>query len=1000
MRRKKKIAIIAVVILVIYSLIGFIAVPLILESILPGKLSEALNRPVSIKNIRFNPFALTADIEGLDIKDKNSTDPFVSFDKLFVNIQTMSLFKLGLVAKEIRLEKPDIHLARLSETEFNFSDLIPEKKPKQKQEPKPEDQEADKKPFQFSISNIAVIDGNISFWDEPVQKKHTISPINFSLPNISNFEKHIDTYSEPVLESKFNHATISIDVDTKPFHNTIETIVKLSLSGLEIPYYFAYVPKNMVGFDISNGILNIDARISFLQTNDQPEVTVAGTIGLADLEIIEKNGNKILALPGLQIDVAPSRPMESQLTLASVKIQSPELSVSRDHDGIINLTALGPKPSDKTEDTETTPTEPTPADNTPDKPFILDITEFLLDSGRILFTDYSATAPAAKKPDAAPVEMSVDDLVIKLSEFSNAPDKTAAYDIHALVNQEAGISTTGRVGITPLLVESDFSLADLKLAWGQPYIPENVLLVIKDGKFTTSGHAAVQTTPEGEIAASITGKAAINGFNSIDPAQKEAFISWSTFSVDGIDVSTNPLKINTDKILLKDFKNQFIIFNDGASNMEKIFIKPQKDADDEQKATPETEPKTADKQASKKVIPVKIGEVLLDNFDFRFIDKKIEPNFSTRLNLSEVRVTGLTSEGFKSADLKLEGKIDEYAPIKMQGSINPLKEDLFLDVTYSLSNLELSPLSPYTGKYIGRAIAKGKFTSDVEYKIDKKVISAHNRVLLDQFTLGQKVDSKDALNLPVGMAISLLKDRNGQISVDLPISGRTDDPDFGFGKPLLNALQNLLVKAATSPFDLVSSVVGGGEELRYIEFKPATATLDDAGTEKLDAIQKLMFERPVLKMDISGYVDMEADRTALIELMLARKVKALKLKKDSPTNIATIDEMVLSPEEYQKFIRQVYAEEILSDPEKQKTVKPLKDPSLTIEEMESLIRQTISVTDAEMQLLALERAQLVKKYLLQGESVTAERIFLKKPDNLSPDNKKEFKAARVELNVR
>jgi len=482
--------------------------------------------------------------------------------------------------------------------------------------------------------------------------------------------------------------------------------------------------------------------------------------------------------------------------------------------------------------------------------------------------------------------------------------------------------------------------------------------VIADGKFITSGHAAVHATPEGKITTTITGKAAVNEFNSIDPDQKETFVSWKTFSLDGIDVSTNPLKINTDKILLKDFKNRIIIFNDGASNLDKIFITPESEADAVQKPSePETPEPRAAKQDTKHektpVVPDQIGEVLLDNFDFQFIDSNIDLHFSTRLNLSELRVTGLTSEDFKAADLKAEGKIDEYAPIKIEGSLNPLKEDLFLDITYSLSNMELSPLSPYTGKFIGRMIEKGKLSTDVVYKIDKKEINAQNRVLLDQFTLGQTVESEDALNLPVGLALALLKDRNGQINVELPISGRTDDPDFGIGKPLLNALTNLIVKAATSPFDLVSAVAGGGEELRYIEFDPALAAIDDAGSEKLNAIKKLMFERPVLKLEISGYVDLEADRTAMTDLIVARKIKQRNLKKNSPIDIASIDAMVLSPEEYQKFLKQEYAEKILSDPEKKKTMKPLTDPSLTPKEMESLIRQAITVTAAGMRPLAL-----------------------------------------------
>ncbi len=995
MNRKKKIAIIIGAILIIYALIGFVAVPMILESMLPGKISEALNRPVSIKNIRLNPFALTVEIDGLDIKDKNATDPFASFDRLFVNIQTMSLFKLGLVVSEVRLEKPDFHLVRTAETGFNFSDLIPEKKPAKKAEEKTNEPEADKKPFRFSVSNIAIINGSISLQDDMVQGKHVLSSIHLTLPHISNFDQHIDMFAEPLLTGDFDNAKLSIDIDTKPFHGTIETNVEFSLSGISIPYYFAYVPKNMVGFKISNGHLDVDARVSYLQKNNQPEVTVQGTIGLSGLDIIEGDGSTVLKLPDLKIDVAPSRPLAHELTLASVKIESPELSVSRNADGIINLTTLGPKPakiSEPAKDTEKTPTESTPDSTAPENPFILTINEFLLDAGKISYADFAA----AKKSDAGPVEMSVDDLVIKVSNFTNAPDKTAAYDIHARINKEANIAVSGKLGVTPILVDTDFSLSDLKLAWGQPYIPDNVQLLITGGQLAASGHAAVQPASDGKIQTNVTGKAAITGFDSLDSARKETFVAWNTFSLDGIDVSTHPLKINMDKILLKDFKNQFIIFNDKVSNIQKIFVKPESP---DNKAKPSA-PDTPENQAATPVIPVKIGEVILENGNLAFNDQSIEPHFSTRMNLTELRVTGLTSDDFKAADLEAKGNIDAYAPVKMKGKINPLTSDLFLDITYSLSNLELSPLSPYSGKYIGRMIEKGKLSSDVAYKIDKKAITAQNRILLDQFTLGKNVNSPDAVKLPLGVAIALLKDRNGQINIDLPISGRTDDPNFAIGKPLLNALQNLIVKAATSPFDLVSSIVGGGEELRYIEFAAATSTIDDTGTQKLDTVKKLMFERPVLKLDISGYVDMEADKAALKDLMLARKIKTRSLKKGSPQDIAVLDKMVLSLEEYQKLLKQAYDEEIMSDPEKNKTLKAVNDPSLTIEEMESIIRGQMTVTDDELRRLAMDRAQGVKNFLLQDGSVSADRLFLSEPDTLSPAKKAEFKAARVELNVR
>jgi len=138
----------------------------------------------------------------------------------------------------------------------------------------------------------------------------------------------------------------------------------------------------------------------------------------------------------------------------------------------------------------------------------------------------------------------------------------------------------------------------------------------------------------------------------------------------------------------------------------------------------------------------------------------------------------------------------------------------------------------------------------------------------------------------------------------------------------------------------------------------------------------------------------------MTDLIISRKIKQRKLKKDSPMDNASIDAMTLAPDEYQKLLREEYAETIMSDPEKKKTAKPLKDPTLTLKEMELLIRQNISVTDAEMRLLALERARNVKAHLLNDKSVTADRLFLVEPKSLSPETKGEFRSSRVELNVR
>ena len=124
MNRKKIIQNTLILCLVVYSLAGFIAIPIAIKSIMPEKLGEALNREVFLKDVGFNPFTLKLTLEGFEIKKKNSRDDFVSFNRLLVNLQMSSLFKMGLVLKEITLEQPFIGIDRVSDTRFTFSDII------------------------------------------------------------------------------------------------------------------------------------------------------------------------------------------------------------------------------------------------------------------------------------------------------------------------------------------------------------------------------------------------------------------------------------------------------------------------------------------------------------------------------------------------------------------------------------------------------------------------------------------------------------------------------------------------------------------------------------------------------------------------------------------------------------------------------------------------------------------------------------------------------------
>jgi len=360
------------------------------------------------------------------------------------------------------------------------------------------------------------------------------------------------------------------------------------------------------------------------------------------------------------------------------------------------------------------------------------------------------------------------------------------------------------------------------------------------------------------------------------------------------------------------------------------------------------------------------------------------------------RISGLSSEEASRAEVELRGRLNNSAPLEITGRINPLKQDLFVDLRARFSGMDLSPTSPYSGKYVGYSIEKGKLSFDVRYLIEKRKLESENKVFVDQLTFGEKVDSPTATNLPIKLAVALLKDRNGEIHLDLPVTGSLDDPQFSVWQVILQILGNVITKAVTSPFALLGAAFGGGEELQYLEFDYGRTTISEQNAKKVEALAAALSEKPSLRLEIAGHVDPEADREGLKQYLMQRKLKAQKLtdmvKTGSPVSV---DEVTVAPEEYEKYLTRAYRAEKFPKP--RNIIGMVK--SLPVLEMEKLILTHIEIGEEELRLLASQRANAVKEAMLRSGKVEADRLFIVQPKTLAPEKRENQKNSRVEFKI-
>ncbi len=274
----------------------------------------------------------------------------------------------------------------------------------------------------------------------------------------------------------------------------------------------------------------------------------------------------------------------------------------------------------------------------------------------------------------------------------------------------------------------------------------------------------------------------------------------------------------------------------------------------------------------------------------------------------------------------------------MPGRPIPLAEDLFLDLQLALRDLELPPGSPYSGKFVGYAISKGKLALALDYKIANRKLDAKNNLVLDQFTFGDKVPSPVATKAPVRLAVALLKDRRGVIDVDLPVTGSFDDPQFRVWPAVLKVLGNLVVKAATAPFSLIASAFGGGDQLSRVDFAPGDAALNADAQRKLRSLGKALEERPGLSLEIEGGADPDRDRDGLRRFLVERKLKAQKVTElvAQGAAVASPDQVQIDPTERPRLVTAAYHGEKFAKP---KNVLGL-EKSLPPGEMEQLLLTT------------------------------------------------------------
>ncbi len=699
------------------------------------------------------------------------------------------------------------------------------------------------------------------------------------------------------------------------------------------------------------------------------------SVSIENLAIKEKEGAEPFAsLSKFYVNLQSKSLFKKAVILKEMLIEKPFLHIKRNREGAVNLVSLVSATGKK----EDAGNAKVPEEKKKAAVPIIQLQNINVSTGKIIFSDASLSSAQD------PVSIKIQNLKLSGKNISTAPDSRG--DITLSFEDELGgsVSANGSLSILPVSADLQLVVAGYHILPFRSHVLDKVRIIIEDGKIGTKGNIKINQSTEGKLTAAYKGTAEVSDFVSVDEITKDRFLEFKTLNFLNIDTGYNPGFLKIDNISLLDFYAGLIINPDKTINVLTILKK---------EASTEKTKETKETKAPRLFDPIIIKAVNFEKGRVNFTDKLVKPTYSTDLVDIKGKVSGLSSAETGRAGVELKGKLDKTVPIEITGEIDPFSEDLFADIQINLDNKDLSPLTPYSGKYLGYVIDKGKLVLNLKYTINGEKLDSRNRIFIDQFTLGDEVESPDAIKLPVKLGIALLKNRKGEIDLDVPVTGEIDDPEFSVGYFVLKVIGNIIEKAVTAPFSFIGSIFGGGEELGYVEFDYGNSVITEKNAKKLDIMVTALYDRPLLKLDIEGHADIDKDTENLRRAVLEKKIKSAKyddyIKRGlKPPSVEKID---IKPDEYRKYLIMAYKAEGTVKQEKVKGgIEKLKT-----DEVEQLLLNRIIITEGALRNLAYERASRVRNYILRSGKVEKERVFLIEPKSLQAEKMENVKNSRI-----
>ncbi|HDR9485157.1 TPA: DUF748 domain-containing protein [Burkholderia aenigmatica] len=996
-----------------------------LISYVPAKLPVAVTSGLLSSDLKVN-FVMSGETPALrvsgtvDLNDAKVTDhasaPLFAARSVHVAAASLEPLRNAMHFDEIRIDQPVVDLSRDKQGVLNVEKLAAQPAAASKAAEKPAASGAtaasdaavaaasgvkaeagakEAPPLDLTIRHFAIDGGTVNV-DDRVPATATALSLTKLAATLDGFSMQGKTPAKYTLSTSLSRGG---DVTAEGTFNLAEKQAesKLTVAALALPALQPYLGE-ATRARVLDGTLGatVNAKADWGKTPLAAQVADS-TISLKSLKIATPDAKApAIVLPDASAKIAKVDVAARTAEIASVDASGLALDVQRLKDGKIDLAALA-EPAQASVPKRTVARKAEAA--APSWHYRIDALNVKDSSAN--FTDLSTPRP---------VKLAIKPLDLSVQKISDDMTKPLPVQLKATLNRKGSLNVTGDVTAQPLKLGLKINGNRLDAAAFEPYFGSALNATIASALLNAQGNltfAQVKDTPR----ATYRGDVALVDVRMLDKATSDPFAGWRSLALTNLKANYDEKGTDVDasRVTFSNFYGRVLLDAQGRLNLKDVVAKESGPAQSLTRDASKSEPvplspgmtppaatqaasaaaaqqASAPAAASATVVvkaatppqsPVRMhfGELLLQNGRVTYTDNFIKPNYTANLVAIKGTVGAFGTDSTTSAPVDVAANLAGNGPISIKGSVNPLIEKPALDLTATAHDIELTNLTPYSAKYAGYPITKGKLNVDLHYALENDQLKANNHIFIDQLTFGDHVENDTATKLPVKLAISLLKNTRGQIDVNLPVSGSLSNPEFSVGGLIWRAVLNLIAKAVTSPFSLLAHAFGsGGEDLGYVEFAPGSYQLDDAQQKKLDTVVKMLTEKPSIRLDLIGRVDPAKDTSGLGDAYVDRLVRQQKLK-DVVGQGESIDPMSVKvePAEYSKYLTRAYK---AADFKKPRNLIGLQK-TLPDADMKKALAEHAPADDNALRALAQQRAQAVRQYL--DGKIDSSRVFVVAP---------------------